>query len=148
MQDKNLRDILGGLLMLGIGLFFALYGGQYSFGSLARMGPGYFPVVLGWVLVALGVLIILPALREPRTPMPFAIGNFLWVFSSLLLFAYTLPRLGLVPSAFVASLVCSMADKSASWVLRIGVAVGVGVLSALIFKVGLGMILPLFWWEG
>lgn len=133
--------------MMGIGLFFALYGGQYTFGTAARMGPGFFPVVLGWVLAFLGLLIILPALRQPRVPVQFALSNFLWVFASLGIFAWGLPRLGLVVAAFVGAFVSSMADKQVSWVSRILISIGVSVISVLIFKFGLNMVLPLWWWE-
>lgn len=133
--------------MLGTGLFFAIYGRQYNFGTAARMGPGFFPIVLGWVLAILGVLITLPALRQPRVPMQFALSNFLWVFASLGIFAWGLPRLGLVVAAFLGAFISSLADKQVSWVSRILTAAGVSIISVLIFKFGLNMVLPLWWWE-
>ena len=51
-------------LMIVIGLFAVWYAQRYAFGSPRQMGPGFFPVVLGWVLAGLGVLILLPALRR------------------------------------------------------------------------------------
>lgn len=147
MANRNIRDILGGLLMLGIGLFFAIYGRNYELGTVARMGAGYFPVVLGWVLAAFGVLIILPALRQPFAPMQFALSNFFWVILALGVFAWGLPRLGLVAAAFAACVIAGVADKSFSWPMRFLIAVGVTVLTVLIFKFGLNMVLPLWWWE-
>ena len=55
MKPRDRLDLTGGSLMVAVGLFAALYARQYEFGTLARMGPGFFPQVLGWVLVVLGV---------------------------------------------------------------------------------------------
>jgi heat shock protein HtpX len=54
------RDLAGGLACIAIGLFVVRYASQhYTVGETARMGPGFFPVVLGWVLTGLGGLIAL-----------------------------------------------------------------------------------------
>src|SRR5690606_30116557 len=61
LRRKERKDVLGGALMALLGLFTALEGSSYHIGILARMGPGYFPVALGIILAALGLLIILNA---------------------------------------------------------------------------------------
>ena len=59
MQErfKLKRDYYAGGLMLLLGVGAAVIGSGYKFGSLARMGPGFMPVMLGIVLAFLGVLI-------------------------------------------------------------------------------------------
>ena len=43
-------------LMVGVGVFTVLMGQKYSLGTMARMGPGYFPFLLGIVMIVLGAL--------------------------------------------------------------------------------------------
>ena len=93
------RDIVAGLLFVGIGAFALLVARGYPVGSAMRMGPGYFPVVLGWLLIALGALVGLRAARHADwqgvgwTWKPLA-----WISLSILLFGFLMPRVGLVPA--------------------------------------------------
>jgi hypothetical protein len=60
MTIKNPKDFWAGLMFIASGLFFALWAiGFYQMGTAVRMGPAYFPAVLGFLLVALGVIILL-----------------------------------------------------------------------------------------
>ena len=55
MHIRNQKDFWSGVMFAAFGLFFAGFGTRYTFGSAARMGPGYFPTVLGVILVVMGV---------------------------------------------------------------------------------------------
>jgi putative tricarboxylic transport membrane protein len=57
MQIRNAQDFWSGILFAAFGLFFIVFAREYDMGSAARMGPAYFPTVLGGLLLALGVLI-------------------------------------------------------------------------------------------
>lgn len=146
MKHKDFQDLIGGVLLSATGLFFAIYSQRYGFGTAARMGPGYFPTVLGWVLALLGLLVALPALFRKGPPIKVQVGNFLYVMAALLLFAFTLRSLGLIPSTFLATFVASLADRDITWKGRVLVGAGVTAVTVLVFKVGLSMILPLWWW--
>ncbi len=50
MQIRNKRDFWSGMMFLIIGLLFVLLSRQYQLGTAAKMGPGYFPTVLGGLL--------------------------------------------------------------------------------------------------
>ena len=67
------RDYYGGGLMILVGLAAAAIGSTYSIGSLARMGPGYFPVGVGILLVLTGAAIVAAA-RLHKAPVP-AVGK-------------------------------------------------------------------------
>ena len=56
------RDYYAGALMVLLGVGAAVTGSGYKFGTLARMGPGFMPVVLGVVLAFIGILIAITAL--------------------------------------------------------------------------------------
>jgi hypothetical protein len=63
MQIKNAKDFWAGLMFIATGLFFAIWGATfYQMGTAVRMGPAYFPVVLGMLQTVLGVIILIQGL--------------------------------------------------------------------------------------
>ncbi|CAN7493182.1 tripartite tricarboxylate transporter TctB family protein [Pseudorhodoferax sp. LjRoot39] len=144
--SRDIHDMVGGALMVGAGLFFALYGDRYTFGTAARMGPGYFPVVLGWTLAVLGVLVALPAWWRRGSAIQVQWNNLLWSIASLLAFATTLHVLGLVLASFLAALL-ALVPSAMALRTRLTVCAVVALLTTLIFPVGLQMILPLWPWS-
>jgi hypothetical protein len=62
MQIKSQKDFWSGLMFIGFGVFFALWAYfNYQMGTAVRMGPAYFPTVLGGLLAVLGVLVLIEA---------------------------------------------------------------------------------------
>lgn len=74
MGTRDTRDIIGGVLLTITGIYFALHSGNYNMGEAARMGPGYFPTVLGWILAAMGLLIAAMALRRSGEVIDFQLA--------------------------------------------------------------------------
>lgn len=147
MKHRDTRDIVAGLTLVATGLFAALYAQRYSFGDLSRMGPGFFPVVLGIVLAILGVLIALPAMLRQGEPIHVEWKTAALVLLSIVVFALTLPILGLLLATMLPVLVSSLADRQITWKGRFVLAVCVAVIVYLVFGYGLGMTLPIFPWD-
>lgn len=143
MKRRDTHDLIGGLLMSATGVFFALYGSQYAMGSAARMGPGYFPVVLGWMLAVLGLLVALPAWWRQGDAVRVQWKNLFWSVACLIVFAAALRPLGVVLAAFFASLV-ALVPTSMRLSTRLVLCAIIGGLTALIFLVGLRMTLPMW----
>lgn len=143
---RDIHDIVGGLLMSAVGLFFALYGGQYDMGTSARMGPGYFPVVLGWTLVVLGILVALPAWWRKGSAIVVQWGNLFWCVAAIVLFGVCLYPVGVVVASFLAALI-ALVPSAMKLRTRLSVCVAVAVLTTLIFPVGLQMVLPIWPWS-
>lgn len=143
---RDIHDIVGGLLMTAAGLFFALYGSRYTMGSAERMGPGYFPIVLGWVLAVLGILVALPAWWRQGSGITVQWKNLLWCVASLAVFALTLKPLGVVVSTFLAC-VLALVPSRMTLRTRLTVCAVVSVITVLIFPVALQMILPIWPWS-
>ncbi len=61
MQIKNGKDFWAGLMFMGIGLGFILVSRNYAMGTAVRMGPSYFPTVLGGIQMVLGAMIFFRA---------------------------------------------------------------------------------------
>ena len=64
VRVKNPQDFWAGLLFLVVGLLAAYFGRNYVFGAATKMGPGYLPTVLSWMLAGLGAFLALRALLE------------------------------------------------------------------------------------
>ena len=148
MKIKSQQDFWSGLMFLVVGALFA-WGAvsNYSFGSSARPGPGYFPFGLGVILVVLGAFILFEALTiETEDGEP--IGTIAWkplliVLASVAGFGFLLPRLGMFVCLPLLVIVSSMASDEFSWKATLGSAVFLTVFSWLIFIKGLGLTIPL-----
>jgi hypothetical protein len=139
------RDILAGTIFIAFGLAFAAISLTYEVGTPVRMGPGYFPLVLGGVLALLGISIIAKGfLAGEGQP----IGQVAWrpmivIVAGVLFFGATVRGLGLVPSLFVATLLSTFASPRIGLVAAVLIAAGLTALSVLIFVVALQLRLAL-----
>ena len=118
MHIRNQKDFWAGLLFAAFGLFFSGVGTRYTFGTAARMGPGYFPTVLGIILIILGVVIALGALSpkaEEQRVQKFSWPTILLVLGSVVLFGLLLQRAGLVISLAAVVIVSSYASHEFGW---------------------------------
>ncbi|MFN4100689.1 MAG: tripartite tricarboxylate transporter TctB family protein [Pararhodobacter sp.] len=144
MSNRHLGDILGGLLMIAFGIFALVYAQRYSFGTVRQMGPGFFPVVLGGVLMVLGVLIVLPALRRPGPALTFNLRTLVLILGAVVVFGALLRPLGLPLATMAAVLLASMAERNFPWIGRLALALCVALGVVVIFRLGLGMNVPLW----
>lgn len=62
MQLKNQKDFVSGVLFMAVGVYFGWTSSRYTVGSAARMGPGYFPLLLGALLMVLGAVVVFKAM--------------------------------------------------------------------------------------
>jgi Tripartite tricarboxylate transporter TctB family len=140
------KDLLAGGTFVAFGLAFAITASTYEVGSALRMGPGYFPLVLGSLLVLLGILIGVKGFVAGEGgelgPVPWRAVALL--VAALLFFGYTVRGLGLVPSLFVTVFLSAMAGRRARVIPAVVIAACLTALSALIFVVGLQLRLPYF----
>jgi Tripartite tricarboxylate transporter TctB family len=95
----SLRNLIAALLTIAIGAAALLEASRYPLGTLRRMGPGYFPDLLGVVLIGFGAVLLLQAFRAgPAAADPFVLRPVLAIPFGILLFALLLERLGLGPA--------------------------------------------------
>lgn len=139
------KDILAGLTFIAFGGAFAVLATEYEVGTPVRMGPGYFPLVLGGTLAFLGILIVVKGVISGEAE---AIGAIPWraialIVGAILFFGLTLRGLGLIPSTFITALLSSVASRRASVVGVVLVSVGLTALCVLVFAMALSLRLPL-----
>ncbi|HSP24347.1 MAG TPA: tripartite tricarboxylate transporter TctB family protein [Saliniramus sp.] len=139
MSRVDLRDIIGGLLLMAIGLFFLMGALDMRIGEARRMGPGYFPMVLGIAGMILGALIVIPAfMRSGRLP-GVNWRPFFAVMTAILVFALVMPRAGLLPAVFATVVVASFGDPRSRLWQTVLLAAGLAVATWVIFIYGLGL---------
>ncbi len=148
MKIKSQKDFWSGLMFLVIGVGFAWGALNYSFGSSARPGPGYFPFGLGVLMALLGAFIIFEALSvETEDGEP--IGHWAWkpmllIPGSVWLFSLLLPRLGLMASLPALIVTASLAGSEFHWKDAVISCVVLTLGSYLIFIKGLGLVIPMW----
>lgn len=144
LQDAR-KDLLAGAVFAGFGLAFAITASTYDIGTALAMGPGFFPLVLGGVLVVLGIAVAVKGFVAGEGgdvgPVPWRALALL--LGAILFFGVTVRDLGLVPALFVAVLLAALAGRSARVVPSVVVAASLTALSVLIFVYALQLRLPL-----
>jgi hypothetical protein len=144
-MQRDWPDLLGGLALAALGATAAGWAVvHYDLGTLRQMGPGFFPTVLGAVLVVLGMMVALPALTRVAEPPRVDLGVVLAVLAAILIFGLGLSRLGLAGATALSVLVASIPARRPGRGWRIGLAVGVAALTVLVFSIGLRMTLPVW----
>lgn len=141
---RSPKDFWAGLIYLAIGLF-ALYVAQdYAMGSAVRMGPGYFPKVLGSLLALIGLIALIRGMLRPGE----AIGRLAWretliVLGATMLFGLLLRGGGLVLSLVVLVVASAYASRRFKLKTSVLLAVGLAAFCVLVFIKGLGIPLAL-----
>jgi hypothetical protein len=128
---RHPKDFFAGLIFIAFGLAAIIIGSNYSLGSAARMGPGYFPRILGILLLVLGAALSLRALKIKGEPLP------RWYWKPVLIVVSTI---GLVFASSTASPEFRPKEALISGILFAALAAGV-------FIFGLNLQLPLWPWS-
>jgi hypothetical protein len=111
------------------------------------MGPGYFPRALAIVLAAIGLVVILSAVKpaaEAQALRQWDLKGLAWITGSVILFGALLFPLGLVGALFVLVMVSSRASPEFTWTGALANAVVLIVLCLAVFVYGLGLPLPVW----
>jgi hypothetical protein len=147
VKIKSQKDFWSGLMFVAVGIGFAWGATNYSFGSSARPGPGYFPFGLGILMAVLGAIVLFQALTiETETGDP--IGAWAWKPLSIIViavaaFGWMLPHLGMFIALPVLVFVAAAAGDEFHWRDALISAVVLTVGSWLIFIKGLNLTIPL-----
>lgn len=142
---RNHGELGAGLLYLAVGAVILFVGNAYTMGAAARMGPGYFPRIVGLLLLFMGVGALARALLRGGDALEaIAWRPLLLTPLAVLVFALALQPLGLLLASLLLIAIGSLASRSFEYdratLLWLGLLV---VLSAVVFVLGLGLPLPL-----
>ena len=142
---RNPKDFWAGVIYLALGLAVILLGRNYSLGSAARMGPGYFPIVLGALLALFGVVSIARSfVRAGEAVAAIAWKPLVLVIGATVLFGLLMERAGLLVALPVLIVVSALASQHTRADLQSALAlIGIVAFCALVFVKGLGVPMPL-----
>lgn len=148
MKIKSQRDFFSGLMFLVVGVVFAVGATNYSMGTSAKPGAGYFPLILSVLMAILGAVVLFKSLvieTEGGDP----IGAIAWrplivIVLSIAVFGATINRLGLVLAVPILIMISSLAGDEFKWLGVILNSVVLTAFSWLIFVYGLKLTIPLW----
>jgi hypothetical protein len=145
MRIRNHRDFWSGVLFIVTGTLFMVLSRQYQLGTAAKMGPGYFPTILGGLMAALGVMIVLGAMARRAQQLKIDRVDFkaiLLVLVAVAVYALTLPKLGFIVALFLLIGISSIASHEFSWKTTVISSVVLLIFSWLVFVKGLELQFP------
>jgi hypothetical protein len=156
VKIKSQKDFYSGLLYTIVGASFAYGATSYTIGTGARMGPGYFPLLLGAILAIIGGVILFKSLVV-ETPTGDQVGSWAWkplvfIIAGNLLFgvllgglpSIKLPAMGLIVAIYGTTLVVSMAGDQFKLKEVLILATVLSVMSYLAFIMLLKLQFPVW----
>lgn len=140
-----LKDVLAGGVFVVLGLAFAIGALEYNVGTPLRMGPGYFPLALGLLLVALGIAVGIKGFLAGAGD---ELGGVQWraillITAGVLFFGLTIRGLGAALALFGAVLLAALARSQTRLHEVVLIALGLTALSVVLFIGILQLRLPL-----
>ena len=159
MKIKSPQDFWAGLMFIAFGLFFILFAlgtpefidrivgaklvGGYQMGSSVRMGPAYFPVMLGGLLAVLGLVVLVDSLVEEGPEVAkFHFRPVLFIAASSLAFAYLLKPLGLVFASAALVFISAYGGHEFKWKEVTYMSIALVIFAVLVFVKGLVLPFP------
>ena len=146
MRIKSPKDFWAGLMFIGVGAFFVAWAAtHYQLGTAVRMGPAYFPILLGGLLVFLGALILLESFAMAGPPVPrFSFRPLILISLACVVYGYLMKPLGLVGATAAIVIISAYGGHEFKWKEVIILAIVLIVFSVLVFVKGLSLPFPLW----
>ncbi len=147
---KSKKDLYAGIMFMFIGGFFALWALNYPMGTAVRMGPAYFPSILGWLTAGLGLIIAIRGFTTPDVdPNPTQWKPLLMINGAAVVFGLLVDplKIGFVGAVVVSVIICAAGGYEFKWkeaVIEAGVLI---LVCWAAFVYGLGLPFRLFPWS-
>lgn len=148
---KNPRDFWTGVIYVAVGASAVIIARDYGLGTAFRMGPGYFPTVLGGLLVVIGLVSLARSMARAGDPLPpMRIKGLLAVTAATVGFGALVRGAGLVVALPLLVVVSAAASARFRWGPALALAAGLTVFCTVVFLKGLGVPLPVLgrWFGG
>ena len=143
---KSPQDLGAGVVFVLIGAAGLVFGQDLAFGSAARMGPGYFPTLLSYLIIAIGLVLAVKSLASdgPRVE-PIQFRPLFAILVAILGFGALIDRIGLALSAAALTIIAAYARRNVSKGETLLLAIGLALFTVLIFAYALKQPLPAWW---
>src|SRR5919201_5236571 len=138
------KDFWGGMMLIASGVTAAMLARDYPFGTTLRMGPGYFPTVLGGVLILFGLYLVVSGLRSTdEIQGSWPLRAMIVLPLALVLFGVLMTHAGFLPALLVLIFGSALAGPQFRLVEVLLLAAALSVVSVALFVWGLGLPYPL-----
>lgn len=148
---RNEKDFWIGVVYVAFGSAAIIVSRNYGMGTALKMGPSYFPTILGGFLIVIGVISLIRSFIKPGRPFgAFAFKGLLLITVSIILFGFIVRGAGLVIALPLLVIISSCASIRFRWKYSLVLAVGLTIFCILVFLKGLGVPLPILgaWFGG
>ena len=143
-MTRNPKDFWTGLLYIFFGASAIIIGRDYNMGTALRMGPAFFPTILGAVLAVIGAIAVIRSFITPGTPIgAVSFKGLVLVTLSVVAFGFLVRGAGLVVALPLLVIISAYASTRFQWRSALIMAAGLTIFCALVFVKGLGIPLPI-----
>ena len=144
LELRSNRDFWAGVMLIATGAAAILIGRNYNFGNALRMGPGYFPSVLGGLLMLFGIYLVAAGLRRnEKIEGSWSLRALIVLPLSLVLFGLLMEHAGFVPALMVLIVGSAAAGSEFNLIEALALAVGLTAFAVVLFIWGIGLPYPL-----
>jgi hypothetical protein len=142
---RDNQDFWSGVMLIAVGATALVIARNYPFGTSLRMGPGYFPIVLGSILALFGLWFIVKAFRSTeKIEQGWSLRALIVIPVSLVLFGILMTYGGFVPALIVLIFGSALASDEFNLLEVALLTVGLTIGCIAVFIWGLGLPYPLF----
>jgi hypothetical protein len=142
---KHPKDFWTGVIFLVFGLSAVLIGRDYEMGTAGKMGPAYFPTVLGGLLSIIGGIAVFRSFKRVGEQIEkFHLKELFIVLAAVVLFGVLMRGAGLAPAAVVLIMISAYASPQFKWHEALLLALGMAGFAVLVFVKLLGLPLQVF----
>ena len=141
---RSTKDFWAGLLYIFFGSIAIVVARDYGMGTGVKMGPAYFPTILGGLLAGIGLISVVRSFIAPGTPIgAFAFKGLILVTASVVLFGFIVRGAGLVVALPLLVVMSASASKRFRWRTALIMAAVLTIFCSVVFVEGLGIPLPI-----
>jgi hypothetical protein len=143
---RSPQDLGAGVVFILIGVAGIVFGRDLAFGSAARMGPGYFPTLLSYLIIAIGLVLAIRSLAADGPPIPpIHLRPLAVILAAILAFGLLIDRIGLALTAAVLTVGAAYARRDVNLVETLLLALGLALFAVGVFVYALTQPLPAWW---
>jgi putative tricarboxylic transport membrane protein len=143
---KSPQDLGAGIVFVLIGAAGIAFGQDLAFGSAARMGPGYFPTLLSYLIIAIGLVLALKSVTTDGPPIErIQVRPLFAILVAILAFGVLIDRIGLALSAAALTIGAAYARRNVNRTETLLLAAGLALFAVGIFAYALQQPLPAWW---
>ena len=141
---RSAKDFWSGLIYICLGSSSMIIARDYSMGTAVKMGPAYFPTILGGLLVLIGTIAVIRSFAIPGTPIgAFAFKALVLIIGASVLFGAVARGAGLIVALPLLVIISAYGSVRFRWPTALIMATGLMAFCALVFVKGLGIPLPI-----